>query len=396
MLKTVKDTSALEIARALWEVICILGPPAILQSDRGTEFINQVIAALTNMMGIDHRVITAYNPKADGKVERTIQTVRNTVKKCMKGASVYWPQFVAFTQLAYNNKVSSLTGATPFMLMFNRVMNEFTDYTKSDVTKPNIQDEKTWREYQDRVTSLIYPSIVYRTQQRQQAYIDKMKTIRERVLKENIPPGTLVMIKDDTYIKNPHTRPKLEPKYVGPYMVKRRTEHGAYVVFDEVGDVHHRLVPADQMKIVRKPRLYDCDQKKSDTDDTYVVDHIVDHSFEDGVMWYGVRWKGWGPEHDSWVTEDMINDESLIQSYFNITRREMMQQLAKGNSAENDELAQQKLDRPASIDQASSSSSSSSKQPPQSTKTRNGRRRRKRSTINNVIFLHNDVYSDDD
>ena len=117
------------VARAVWNVFCIIGLPRILQSDNGDEFTNRIIRALCRITGIDRRFIAAYNPRADGKVERAVKTVKQMIVKLVYGAAALWPLYLPFVQLMYNNKVKELTGTTPFALMYGRKLNDVRDYT---------------------------------------------------------------------------------------------------------------------------------------------------------------------------------------------------------------------------------------------------------------------------
>ena len=62
LIRPIKTKEAHEVAEELWKIICDFGPPKVLQSDNGTEFVNSVISAITSLTGIDHRLITAYHP----------------------------------------------------------------------------------------------------------------------------------------------------------------------------------------------------------------------------------------------------------------------------------------------------------------------------------------------
>ena len=88
MLRPMKKKTAAATAHELWQIFSIIGIPKILQSDNGTEFLNETIRALTSKLGVPHRFISEYNPRADGKVERVVRTVKQTVSKLLKGASV--------------------------------------------------------------------------------------------------------------------------------------------------------------------------------------------------------------------------------------------------------------------------------------------------------------------
>src|SRR6185312_6517224 len=83
VLRPLKDTTAETVARKLWKIFSLIGYPKILQSDNGSEFVNDVIQSLVRIVGIERRFITPYNPRSDGKVERSIQTVMLIIKKLL-------------------------------------------------------------------------------------------------------------------------------------------------------------------------------------------------------------------------------------------------------------------------------------------------------------------------
>ena len=92
--------SAVDCFNELWNVFCTLGLPKIIQSDNGPEFVNGVIRALVKLVGVDHRLISQYNPRADGKVERSIRTVMSIIKKLLHGNEENWNLFIPFAQLS--------------------------------------------------------------------------------------------------------------------------------------------------------------------------------------------------------------------------------------------------------------------------------------------------------
>ena len=61
-----------EVARRLWQCMCQMGVWKIGQSDNGTEFDNKTLRELSQMLGVDRRLISAYHARADGLVEGTV------------------------------------------------------------------------------------------------------------------------------------------------------------------------------------------------------------------------------------------------------------------------------------------------------------------------------------
>ena len=66
----VKDMTAESCVAALVGWIATFGLPDTITSDRGTNFTSALWEAINNNLGIKHRTTTAYNPKANGVVER--------------------------------------------------------------------------------------------------------------------------------------------------------------------------------------------------------------------------------------------------------------------------------------------------------------------------------------
>jgi hypothetical protein len=55
---------------SLLSIFSLVGFPKILQSDNGTEFVNNVVETLTEIMTVEHRIITPYNPRVNGAAEK--------------------------------------------------------------------------------------------------------------------------------------------------------------------------------------------------------------------------------------------------------------------------------------------------------------------------------------
>jgi transposase InsO family protein len=313
MLRALRNQEARTVAAALWEICSIIGPPKIIQSDNGPQFISGTIRALTRLLGVEHRLISEYNPRADGKVERAVQTVKQSVLKLLHGATVYWPFHLAFVQFAYNDKVQSLTGSTPFSLMYGRRPNSFLDFTLDPSTQLP-QNMVAWKARQNEIISLVFPSIRTRMDDEQQAYRTRTDASRRRLVQEPLKVGTVVYIKDPKYLANPKVRPTREPVYIGPYTVLRPTHLNSYLLIDGTGAQLKRTVPLDQMKVIANP-AHPVPQPP-DAKKEYEIDTLLDHreSKDEGGLEYLVRWKGY--KKPTWCHERDFMDVAVIDAYF--------------------------------------------------------------------------------
>jgi hypothetical protein len=303
-LRPLKTNSAELVALALWEIFCSFGVPKILQSDNGPEFVNEVMRAMVKITGMAHRLISPYNPRADGKVERSIGTVTSIIKKLLHGAEKHWPLYVGFAQLSFNTKVASLTNSTPFSLMFGRVLNELKDYSGTVPTLINLDD---WKSYQDKIVSLIFPAVSEMVKDKKDKMVQALNKSRRLLMPDGIPAGSTVMMKD------PVRADKFEPKYIGPYTIVRRSRNGAYVLKDLTGDLLDRHVPADQLKLVsKKPRRVDL---QKDTQ-VWEVHEILKHrdTATPGQYEYLTSWKGY--EEQTWEPMSSFLDDACVRKYW--------------------------------------------------------------------------------
>ena len=106
-LRALPNKEAATIAAVLFTIFCEIGFPTILQSDNGTEYVNDILKALFGLINAAHRLITPYNPRANGVAERWVQLAVRAIRKCLEGAETDWDLFTPGTQLALNTRVIS-------------------------------------------------------------------------------------------------------------------------------------------------------------------------------------------------------------------------------------------------------------------------------------------------
>jgi hypothetical protein len=158
-LRTLRDKSTYSIASALFVLFCDIGFPRIVQSDNGPEFVNAELKELIQLSQMDHRLITAYHPRANGLVERWVQTTSQTIYKLLNGRDTHWDNYVPSVQFYTNLKVSKFHNFSPYSLLFARQANHFlhlpTDATESStMTLP-----ETLKERLEYMTKVVYPTV---------------------------------------------------------------------------------------------------------------------------------------------------------------------------------------------------------------------------------------------
>ena len=299
ILRAIPDKKSDTIVQQLVNVFCDFGIPKIVQSDNGTEFVNDKMKRFKRAAGFDHRLVTPYHPRANGAAENTVKTTMNVLEKNIQGNINEWDKFLPSVQLSINNKVSKRTNTPPFTIMFGRKLNEFADYSNEDIKK-----EMTEEEIQERIKQMnevVFPAIYEKTVE----VIKKQKKDFDGKNKSfTFPNGSHVMIKV-------RQRTKFGPRYTGPYEVIKMNQGGAYVLKDLSGDILTRNYTPSELKLISM-------DEKIPEQEVYEVQAIVQHRLnkETNTYEYKVRWKGYTPEDDTWEPYRNFQDPRIITDYY--------------------------------------------------------------------------------
>jgi hypothetical protein len=188
--------------------------------------------------------------------------------------------------------------------MFGRKPNEMKDYSG---TKMEYIDLNNWKTYQEKVLSVIYPSISDSILDKKNTMVNRLNSHRKQLLPDSFPNGSIVMLVDELR-KN-----KFEPKYVGPYTIVRRSHNGQYVLRypGANGDILDRHVPSDKLKFIsNKARPSDL------KNNIYYVHKIIDHRGSGDSIEYLTQWKDYLNDPPTWTPSDHFIDTACITKYW--------------------------------------------------------------------------------
>ncbi|CEP12797.1 hypothetical protein [Parasitella parasitica] len=204
VVRWIPDKHATAIARELLQVFSLFGWPKQLTSDRGAEFVNQVIEAMMDIGGIDRRRALAYNPLGNSSAESYIKLTKATTIKLIN---------------------ARLHKSSRYTLLFNRQPNGLADYSKEKPTDSSeIADEKIINERFRFVQDVLIPAI------------SKLIIVAQAADHAN-----------KVMIKNVNRQNKLDERYEGPYLIHNVPDSGSYTLMDKTGALLSRDIPAHQI-----------------------------------------------------------------------------------------------------------------------------------------------------
>lgn len=300
----IKTKTALETANHLFTWIADYGPPQVIVSDMGKEFINTVIASLSELVGVERSVTSPYHPQANGQAERFNQTFVEALRVHAQNDPTNWPQWIPFVLMAYRSRVTSTTGITPYAYVFGREPSSFLLSTPSTSVSSSSLSES--EELANRARQLKYlvettrPAVTLKltgVSDQNRKVSDQRNTSLDT---EPIPVGTKVWHRIGGSLIG-----KVMPRYVGPYTVLGTSDNMNYRLQTVGGSELKRTVRRERLKI---------QQGNSDIDnvDVFRVEEIVEHRTAQGKLQYRVKWYGFPLTETTWEPEESFVDLSPI------------------------------------------------------------------------------------
>ena len=115
------DQQTTTIANLLIEhIICRHGVPEELLSDRGTNFLSDLILELCSILGIKKINTSGYHPQTDGLVEKFNSTLQGMIAKSTDPNGMEWDKRLPLLLFAYRSMVQESTNESPFFLVYGR------------------------------------------------------------------------------------------------------------------------------------------------------------------------------------------------------------------------------------------------------------------------------------
>jgi hypothetical protein len=188
-----KDMLASTCADALISTwVARYGVPAILTSDRGTQFASAVWQVMCRRLGVQQTFTTAYHPQANGMIERVHRQLKDSL--CARLAGPDWPDHLPWVLLGLRAAPKEDSAVSAAELMFG-----------APLTLPGqllVEGELPVKE------------VVQKLRETSPLATRKLTYAQAA---SSIPPG--LMAAKYVYVRRGGASPPLSPPYQGPFFV---------------------------------------------------------------------------------------------------------------------------------------------------------------------------------
>jgi transposase InsO family protein len=292
--EALQDAEATTVADFIYRrIYADYGPPRILLSDNGKNFLSKVVSHFLGLLRTRHRLTTPYHPRANGKVENLNGTLGEILTKmCMNQLVTTWDLYIEAAVWATRIRKHATTGFSPYYLVYGRHPPMPEDVGTAGESGENAPDKETDL---DALLARIAEVRTARSLATRQLLDRAVQAGLQDPLKFKGAPffsvGDWVLLRNET-----HT--KLQARWLGPYRIFKRHPLGTYALETPTKPkrILEKLVHGDRLtktichsvqdfwiKYERNPRLQTAGVEKHDADIEEILETAPDppRSYED-------------------------------------------------------------------------------------------------------------------
>nr|GAT46648.1 TY3B-TY3B protein [Mycena chlorophos] len=333
------DISELETAQLFFKhVVTHYGLPRQVITDRDTRWRNDFWGEICRLMGMRRALTTAYHPQADGQTENLNQTLEIMLRAYVGPSRDDWVSFLDPLALSYNSTIHSSTGFPPAYLL-----RGYTPITGSSVLSAA---DSLPRPSSTRGQGGDDPAV---RNEKAQAMVDAFQECRSRAQEALLLAQTfqrraynegrlnIEFEEGDLVVLNPHSLnllrdekgrgQKLLMRYDGPFEIIRKISPVTYQLRLPISYGIHPILNIAHLEAYQKSPedLGERPKKDLNRDDFDAVPEVeIDRIIAERwrkvrnrrVQQFKVRWIGFGPEHDEWLTKRRLrNAPAILQEW---------------------------------------------------------------------------------
>ena len=132
------------VAEGLIEIFSRVGVPCEILSDRGSQFMSQVMQDVNRLLSVKHLVTTPYHPQCNGLVEKFHFVLKSMLRKLCAERPKDWDRYLPAVLFAYREVPQASTGFSPFELLYGRTVRGPMNILKDLWTAEIDSDDQSW------------------------------------------------------------------------------------------------------------------------------------------------------------------------------------------------------------------------------------------------------------
>jgi len=212
----------------LMEITSRFGPPRMVTTDQGRAFMSRLFMEACRDLLIRFKAVGVGRPQANGMVERVNRTLTEIGTLVCNGDDEFWPKYVKEMEYVINTRISSVTGFSPYELVYGRRPPAPTYVMElREEERDNTKEEERIKELRKRIMVL-----------QRLAHENQMKAAKQQLTYHDAHARAHTFDVNDTvwlFKQSSAERgvtSKLKEKWKGPYLIERVMGDKTYMLKD--------------------------------------------------------------------------------------------------------------------------------------------------------------------
>jgi transposase InsO family protein len=301
--KEAATVAKIYIERILWPY----GAPEKLLSDRGTEFLAEIMKEVNKCFDVKKINTTSYHPQTDGEVEKFNGTLKEQLRAASEHDHTSWDQYLPAIVSAYNATPHPSTGEIPFYIVSGgRQYTLPQDHEKKAMDAPSSPAAQQQLLRQVKVNNKVISNNLQAAARKAKDWYDSHST------KDiDVKVGEL-------YWMVSHKKPEdkqgvaLMPKWEGPYRVMQKKGPVTVRIRHEHNSKKEQIVHVNSLK-----PYFGRQDLQSNPEGEGEVEGIVAWKKKGGENYYRIRWSGYTAKYDTWEKEEDVHAPDLLRTFKN-------------------------------------------------------------------------------
>jgi hypothetical protein len=296
-----KTVSAEEAAKVLLHHVGTFGVPAQIQSDNGSQFVNELIMEFLETIGSEHITGIAYSKQEQGIVERANGKIGNWVRHLIydkKLEKTLWSEYLPFVQRLHNASEVHSTGYAPCQILFGDQVKLDRSILLPEAIR-NTPDSQTLNEWM-KVRSDMQKEILHHAQHAHIEHAEQsdfMNAVNNKFTEFEVGSYVLMSYPESGFGPNKPT--KLHMMHKGPYKVLGH-EGQEYKLKNLVNEkVEYKVIHLLRPYYYDKVRTDPADIARKDHFDQFYIEKVLGHTGKKSrksSLQFRIKWLGYADE----------------------------------------------------------------------------------------------------
>ncbi|XP_070177995.1 uncharacterized protein [Littorina saxatilis] len=218
-----KSIEAVKVAEAMWAVWTRVGIPSEILTDRGTQFMSEVMKEVERLLAIKGLATTPYHAQGNGLVERYNGTLKTMLRKLAQEKPKQWDRYIPALLFAYREVPQESLGFSPFELLYGRTVQGPMSVLRNLWTEEQVDEQvRTTSEYVVDLRNRIEETCKLARQNLSAAAQKHAKVFNRKTVRRQFQPG------DKVLLLLPQKKNKLQLCWQGPFDVLEKKGESDY------------------------------------------------------------------------------------------------------------------------------------------------------------------------